>query len=74
MALVELIASDAVGVNEAMRFEFPDREPIALFNIAGDFYVTDDTCTHGAASLAEGDVEGEQSSLRLPNKSLGLLG
>lgn len=24
----------------------------------GDFYAIDDTCTHGAVSLSEGDVEG----------------
>ena len=57
MALVELIAGDAVGMNAALRCELPDREPIALFNIDGDFFVTRDTCTHGAAALVEGDIE-----------------
>ena len=32
---------------------------IALFNLAGTFYAIDGICTHGAARLAEGYVEGE---------------
>ena len=31
---------------------------IAVFNIDGQFYAIDDTCTHAEASLAEGDVDG----------------
>lgn len=31
---------------------------IAIFNVGGTFYATDDTCTHEYASLAEGYVEG----------------
>jgi 3-phenylpropionate/trans-cinnamate dioxygenase ferredoxin subunit len=31
---------------------------IALFNCAGTFYALDDTCTHAAASLSEGYLEG----------------
>jgi 3-phenylpropionate/trans-cinnamate dioxygenase ferredoxin subunit len=31
--------------------------PIAVFNVAGDFYAIDDTCTHQDASLADGYLE-----------------
>lgn len=31
---------------------------LAVFNVGGSFHVTDDTCTHGFASLAEGELEG----------------
>jgi nitrite reductase/ring-hydroxylating ferredoxin subunit len=31
--------------------------PIAIFNVGGEFYATDDTCTHAYASLSEGYVE-----------------
>jgi nitrite reductase/ring-hydroxylating ferredoxin subunit len=31
----------------------------AVYNIDGSFYVTDDRCTHGLASLAEGALEGD---------------
>lgn len=30
---------------------------IAIFNLGGEFYATDDTCTHAYASLSEGYVE-----------------
>ena len=30
---------------------------IAVFNLDGDFFATDDTCTHGFASLSEGYIE-----------------
>ncbi len=30
---------------------------LAVYNIEGEFFVTDDRCTHGAASLAEGVLE-----------------
>jgi nitrite reductase/ring-hydroxylating ferredoxin subunit len=33
------------------------RSPIAIYNLDGDYFATDDTCTHGDASLAEGDIE-----------------
>ena len=34
--------------------------PIAVYNLDGVFFATDDTCTHGDASLSEGDIEGEE--------------
>jgi nitrite reductase/ring-hydroxylating ferredoxin subunit len=32
--------------------------PIAVFNVDGEFYAIDDTCTHQDASLADGWLEG----------------
>lgn len=33
--------------------------PLAVFHLEdGGFYVTDDTCTHGDASLADGEIDG----------------
>ncbi len=32
--------------------------PIAVFNVAGELFAIDDTCTHQDASLADGWVEG----------------
>jgi nitrite reductase/ring-hydroxylating ferredoxin subunit len=31
---------------------------LAVFNVDGCLHVTDDTCTHGLSSLAEGDLDG----------------
>jgi nitrite reductase/ring-hydroxylating ferredoxin subunit len=30
---------------------------LAVFNVEGEFYVTDDACTHGPGSLSEGYIE-----------------
>ena len=32
---------------------------VAVFNLGGEFYVTDDACTHGPGSLSEGFVDGD---------------
>ena len=32
---------------------------LAVFNLDGDFCVTDDACTHGPGSLSEGYIEGD---------------
>jgi nitrite reductase/ring-hydroxylating ferredoxin subunit len=32
-------------------------DPLALFNVDGELYLTDDTCTHGMAPLSLGFVE-----------------
>ena len=32
---------------------------LAVYNIGGTYYVTDDECTHAAASLADGMLEGD---------------
>ena len=36
-----------------------DDKTLAVYNIDGTFYVTDDECTHAAASLADGMIEGD---------------
>ena len=43
----------AIGVNV-------EGKRIALFNIDGDFYALDDTCSHRGGPLSEGTVNGEQ--------------
>jgi len=34
------------------------RAPIAIYRVEGNFYATDDICTHGEASLCDGWLEG----------------
>ena len=36
-----------------------DDHPVALYNLHGRIYATDDACTHGQASLSFGDIQGE---------------
>jgi nitrite reductase/ring-hydroxylating ferredoxin subunit len=47
-----------VGPGSVKRIEVDGLPPLAVYNLGGRFYVTDDTCTHGKASLAEGTVDG----------------
>ncbi len=35
------------------------RKEIAIYNLDGEIYATDDICTHAYASLADGYMEGE---------------
>jgi len=37
-----------------------DGRPIAVINLDGTYYATDDTCTHRGALLSEGDLEGKE--------------
>jgi nitrite reductase/ring-hydroxylating ferredoxin subunit len=37
-----------------------DGTDLAVFQLAGTYYVTQDTCTHGPGSLCEGYVDGEE--------------
>ncbi len=32
---------------------------LAVFNVDGEFFVTEDACTHGPGSLSEGDIYGD---------------
>lgn len=59
--LLRLCAMDAVPDDAPLKVELPGHAPFAVYHIEGDFYVTDDTCTHGAASLSEdGELNGFQ--------------
>lgn len=58
MAKLELCDASAVEIGAALRVEAGDLA-LAVFNVDGTYYVTDDLCTHGPGSLSEGFVEGE---------------
>lgn len=57
---LRLCRVDAVEDGEALRVEVEGLPPLAVYHVDGDFYVTDDTCSHGQASLSEGTIEGGQ--------------
>jgi nitrite reductase/ring-hydroxylating ferredoxin subunit len=42
-----------------------DAPPIAVYKVNGEFFATDDTCTHGQALLSEGEV-GEDGMVECP--------
>ena len=60
------MADDAVAVCKtsdvplnSIRFCSVDGRNLAVYNVDGVFYATDDECTHGAASLSEGFLDGD---------------
>ena len=52
---VELCSAEDVAAGTAIKVETGDLI-LAVFNVNGQFYVTDDTCTHGPGSLSEGYI------------------
>ena len=56
--LTVLCPTSDVPDNSVKRFEVGNIV-LAVYNIEGGFYATDDECTHGAASLADGILDGD---------------
>ncbi len=54
--LHRLCAASDVPPGTALKVTVGDLT-LAVFNLDGDFFATDDTCTHGFASLSEGYIE-----------------
>ena len=55
--MVGLCPAAAVPPGRALRVVV-GAQSVAVFNVDGRFHVTDDTCTHGFSSLAEGELDG----------------
>src|SRR6184192_4114182 len=55
---IELCAASDVAPGAAVRVERGELA-LAVFNVDGQFYVTDDACTHGPGSLSEGFIDGD---------------
>jgi nitrite reductase/ring-hydroxylating ferredoxin subunit len=53
---LELCSTEDVAPGAALKIEIADLV-LAVFNVGGEFFVTDDQCTHGPGSLSEGYVE-----------------
>jgi nitrite reductase/ring-hydroxylating ferredoxin subunit len=55
---IELCSVVDVTPGAALKVEAAGLE-LAVFNVDGTFYVTDDHCTHGPGSLSEGFLDGD---------------
>ena len=55
---IELCRADEVAVGTPLRVE-AEGLVVAVFNLDGEYFVTDDACTHGPGSLGEGYVDGD---------------
>lgn len=59
--IVELCDTVDVGPGEIIQAELPGGHKLAVYNVDGTFHITDDTCSHGEASLAEdGMLDGDE--------------
>ena len=56
--LIGLCTTDEVPEGAAIKVEL-DNLVLAVFNLGGRYFVTDDACTHGPGSLSEGEIDGE---------------
>ncbi len=54
---IELCRTAAVEEGQAIRVEAAGLT-LAVFRVNGEFFVTDDHCTHGPGSLSEGFLDG----------------
>ncbi len=54
-----LCHANEVTPGQARRVTPAGYPPIAVYNVGGSFYATNDFCTHGKASLSEGFIDGE---------------
>ena len=54
--VVKVCSTSEVAEGSVQRFEVGNNV-IAVYNLGGTFYATDNECTHGAASLADGILE-----------------
>ena len=55
---IELCSVGEVAPGAALKVEHGDLT-LAVFNVDGEYYVTDDLCTHGPGSLSEGYIDGD---------------
>ena len=55
---IELCKVEEVGPGEVRKVDAAGLT-VAVFNLDGEFCVTDDACTHGPGSLSEGFVDGD---------------
>jgi len=51
-----LIASSEVPIDKPVRVVIAGRDPLAVYRLADEFYVTEDECTHGEGSLSKGRI------------------
>jgi len=58
MARIALCSTAEVAPGTPLRVE-AEGLALAVFNLGGEFFVTDDQCTHGPGLLSEGFIEGD---------------
>ncbi|KEQ52135.1 non-heme iron oxygenase ferredoxin subunit [Sphingobium chlorophenolicum] len=55
--MIRLCSVEELDEDEILRVELDGGHGIAVYLLDGEIFATDDLCTHGEASLAEGEIE-----------------
>jgi nitrite reductase/ring-hydroxylating ferredoxin subunit len=58
--LQKVCQTSAIAEGEVVQVEIEGFPPLAVYHTDGAFFVSDDTCSHGSASLADGYLEGTE--------------
>ena len=58
--IVKLCPMTEVEEEKPVRVTEEQFPPLAVYVVDGEYYVTDDTCTHSVASLCDGYQEGDE--------------
>jgi biphenyl 2,3-dioxygenase ferredoxin component len=58
MPRLDLCSAAEIAPGSAIRVENGDLV-LAVYNVDGEYFVTDDLCTHGPGSLSEGYIDGD---------------
>lgn len=56
--LIRLCPTAAVSEGEPLAVTVPGFPPLAVYEVEGAYFVTDDMCTHGKARLSDGFHDG----------------
>lgn len=60
MGEVKTIKHTDLEANSVRQFYLEDDTALAIYNLGGEYFATSDVCTHGEASLSEGEVRGDE--------------
>jgi len=60
MAKFVRVASKSEIADQSAKSVEVEGKTIALFNLGGEFYAIDNTCTHRGGPLCEGTIEGDE--------------
>ncbi len=59
MSLLKVGRIDEIASGTMRRVTLEDGTPVAVYRVGNEFFATSDLCTHGTASLTEGELSGE---------------
>lgn len=55
--MIEICVASDVPEGDVRAYALPDGRRVAVYHVGGDYFATDDLCTHGDASLSDGEIE-----------------